>query len=405
MQACSEIHGASKENKAPAVDGMWCTLVRESTPARLVRFLVNSKKCRTRVLPSVAKKGVKKFEDSSENVVRSVKILYSGSLLSKEKCKSVKSNLSMSTSKQNRKRESLKFMQGVPVPKLFSYDKLIKFIQSIDLHDNVKDTATDFCSDLDEDVVNGAYRDLEEYILVLASMYIAIDEALGSASFLLHFGSEKYHFRLAIKADGAPFGKDDEACAWLVSFLNVGKRITSQNENFLLAGANCSESHVCMQRYARQLIDSIETISVKTYNINGFDVQFSFELLPSDMKWLAFMSGELGNAAHFFYSFAAVNDTSKNIVNGSIGFCNQSEHEVASEKSSCACGSTWQPWNYENRVEVALKVAKKKEELNKSSYAESTKRKIVLDFIREQKSRNPCQACHTDRALETCPSP
>ena len=138
MQACSEIHDASKENKAPAVDGMWCTLVRESTPARLVRFLVNSKKCRTRVLPSVAKKGVKKFEDNSENVVRSVKILYSGGLLSKEKCKSVRSNLSMSTSKQNRKRESLKFMQGVPVPKLLSYNKLIKFIQSIDLHDNVK---------------------------------------------------------------------------------------------------------------------------------------------------------------------------------------------------------------------------------------------------------------------------
>ena len=119
-------------------------------------------------------------------------------------------------------------MQGVPVPKLLSYDKLIKFIQSIDLHGNVKNIATAFCSDLDEDVVNGAYRDLEEYILVLASMYIAIDEALGSASFLLHFGSEKYHFRLAIGADGAPFGKDDEACAWLVSFLNVGKRITSQ---------------------------------------------------------------------------------------------------------------------------------------------------------------------------------
>ena len=187
------------------------------------------------------------------------------------------------------------------MPKLLSYDKLIKFIQSLDLHGNVKDNATAFCSDLDEDVVNGAYRDLEEYILVLASMYIAIDEALGSASFLLHFGSEKYQFRLAIGADGAPFGKDDEACAWLVSFLNVGKRITSQNENFLLAGANCSESHVCMKRYARQLIGSIETISGKTYNINGFDVQFSFELLPSDMKWLAFMSGELSNAAHFFF--------------------------------------------------------------------------------------------------------
>lgn len=141
----------------------------------------------------------------------------------------------------------------------------------------------------DSDVVNGAYRELNEFLLKLAEMYIEVDKALGAKSFVNHFGSDRYHFRLAIGADGAPFGKDDEATAWLVSCLNVGNHIASQNENFLLAGANCSESHLCMQRYAKKLVHDMNIIATKDYQINGFNVKFSFELLPTDMKWLAFM--------------------------------------------------------------------------------------------------------------------
>ena len=47
-----------------------------------------------------------------------------------------------------------------------------------------------------------------------------------------------------VGADGAPFGKDDEATAWLTSFLNVGECIASENENFFIAVANCSEAAV-----------------------------------------------------------------------------------------------------------------------------------------------------------------
>jgi len=43
------------------------------------------------------------------------------------------------------------------------------------------------------------------------------------------------------------FGKDDEATVWLLSFLNSGTHITSEKENFLLAGANCSENHIVMK--------------------------------------------------------------------------------------------------------------------------------------------------------------
>ena len=131
-------------------------------------------------------------------------------------------------------------MPGVPLPKLLPYDKLIQFVKSVDIG-NVRDMEEDFCSDSEEDEkVHGVNSELQEYLLELAKVYIHIDQ---EGSFLLHF-----HFRVAVGADGAPFGKDDEAMAWLVSFLNIGEHIASKSENFLIAGANCSESYVSMIR-------------------------------------------------------------------------------------------------------------------------------------------------------------
>ena len=123
----------------------------------------------------------------------------------------------MSTSKDRKQRAGLKFVSGVALPKLLPYDKLINYIKTIDFNENIKDMAPEFCSDMDNsDVVNGAYRELNAFLLELAKMYIEVDKALGPESFLNHFGMDKYLFRFAIGVDGAPFGKDDEATAWLV---------------------------------------------------------------------------------------------------------------------------------------------------------------------------------------------
>ena len=72
--------------------------------------------------------------------------------------------------------------------------------------------------------------------------------------------TEPYHLRVALGADGAPFGKYDEATSWLVSFVNVGQQIASETDNFILAGANCSESHLSMQHYARKLVSDVGDI-------------------------------------------------------------------------------------------------------------------------------------------------
>ena len=106
----------------------------------------------------------------------------------------------------------------------------------------------------------------------------------------LSWFGEKGAFKVATGEDGTPFGKWDESMSWLVSFINVGARVASPNENFLLFGANCKEDHPAMRVFRRQLSSKIEEIEKKTYTVLGIQVTFSFELVPSDMKFLSFLN-------------------------------------------------------------------------------------------------------------------
>ena len=156
--------------------------------------------------------------------------------------------------------------------------------------------------------------------------------------------------------------------------LNVGERIASESENFLIAGANCSESHVAMFRYARKLVSDIAYVEKQNFSLLNSDcvLKFTFELVPADMKWAATFSGELSNAAFYFSPFGNVNDANKSTVGGSLG-----------KDTNC----TWKLWDYQSRLDVAKRVKAKKEELENSSYAESTKRNKLLNFIKSNSSR------------------
>ena len=64
-----------------------------------------------------------------------------------------------------------------------------------------------------------------------------------------------------------------------------------------------------MIKYAKQLRTEIECIESKVYSIQGHEdiqVRFCFELVPSDMKFFATVSGELSNSATFPSTFANV---------------------------------------------------------------------------------------------------
>jgi len=318
IECASIIHGGSADNQKPTMDGLWCTCTKSVSVKGLVEYIEATPKIIDKAVPLVIKKKVKRFESSDENAARSLKVLYGGGLISKMKYKDIRSASSLLSNANKNNKRTVEVMPGVPIPKILPYGKLMKYINELDigtLHD-----VSMFCND-EDDRVEGKFRDIEQLLLKMAKLYLYVDSTFYSTDnpLLKWFNNDKGLFKVAIGADGAPFGKNSEATAWLVSFLNVGGRVASPNDNFLVCGANCKEDHEVMVRYAKDLVVKINAIESKTYAIDGINVRFALELLPSDMKWLAFYSGELNNAAYYFSSFGNVNESDKGTVGGSLG--------------------------------------------------------------------------------------
>lgn len=121
INACYEIHGGTGENRSPILDALWLNLVKEATPFQLGKYFSLSKKVMKKVLPRVVKESIPTFENSFDNKIRSLRVFYSKGLLSKEKYKSIRLNLSMNTRKSGKKLESFKFMSSVCLPKILPH--------------------------------------------------------------------------------------------------------------------------------------------------------------------------------------------------------------------------------------------------------------------------------------------
>lgn len=67
----------------PTLDGLYHTLVNESTPHMLVGYLGDSRKVTKKEINPIVNKAVTRFEKSQGNVARSVKVLYSKGRFSK----------------------------------------------------------------------------------------------------------------------------------------------------------------------------------------------------------------------------------------------------------------------------------------------------------------------------------
>lgn len=103
------------------------------------------------------------------------------------------------------------------------------------------------------EAVSSVYRPLKSFLLKLADLYHE------KMSCLRCFNEEKGLLYLTVGTEGAPFGKDDTAPAYLVSFLNLLQRDQSYNDNYLLLGANC-EDYPLMKAYTCQLSKEMEEI-------------------------------------------------------------------------------------------------------------------------------------------------
>ena len=336
LDACELIHGGNQ----PAVDGMWLTFINSIKQKELKQYLDNSTKVK-KVLPLLVNKSIYSYEKEEKNYMRSISLLYTGGILSKEKYKHVRNALAFEQSCKS-KRKRLKLDHGIISPAVVTYDKLINYINSINIG-AVKNFNEAFAVNNDEEDNNfgGAFREIGELLVLLAELYFFLNDVMGVIE--LSWFDEPNTFHVAIGADGAPFSKHDEATAWLISLINMGKHVASSYNNFLLCGANCSESHPSMSKYCRHLIHNIAYIESNTFSVDNKEMKFKFSLVPSDMKWLASFSGEITNSGYYFSSFADVCQADKSTLNGSLG-------------TSDRC--TWKPWDYAKRIENAKAIEK-----------------------------------------------
>ena len=113
-------------------------------------------------------------------------------------------------------------------------------------------------------------------------------------------------FVIAIGGDGAPIC----GTSFLVSFLNVGERLTSSDENWLLFGTDESETANVVRNYVYRLVSDLEHLESTVFQVkvDGVmrKVEFRVGELPNDMKFLYFLAGEISNNARFFSTFATV---------------------------------------------------------------------------------------------------
>lgn len=350
---------------------MFDTLCKRSKLDEMTKLVSSNEKLQARVASDQCSRKIRSFETSNENTLRSIASYYSGGVMGKRKYKSVRLVLATKASTKKRGgRTPLCFMQKSRIPKLLPYDKLMSHIKQVDIG-KVYSIEEEFSNYIQADeVVHGCFRDLRDYLPRLAKFYLLTKNKKSNEA-LKWFSETEGTFLVALGGDGCPFGKNKNACSFLVSFLNVGKQVASSSDNFLIFGAHCeSESCGVVQNYVKFACKQMKDLEGKVFAIDGFHVTFKFQELPNDMKMLATLAGELPNSARYFSTFATVSTEDYRDLEGQFATGN----------------CKWKVWDYNERVKVAESVAKFKETLPNYLSAKNFRSKVT-SFIASKKSR------------------
>ena len=246
----------------------------------LVDVMSSCKKFKHCVMPRVYKKLLKAYESSDENMIRSIAVYYSGGIAGEKKYRKIYRDSCYKLKSKGGKSVRLSLDNDCPLPRLVPYSCLMPYIKSVPLG-TIYSTYDILCDGLDkDDKVRGCYRRLKEMLVKLAEFYLS-----GCSGHSITWFTEPYTFFVSLGGDGAPFGKFDTACAWLLGFLNIGRGVLSSNENYLLFRANCSENCIVVQRFIKILladICQIEKDESITCLHNGKQV-LNFALVSSPM--------------------------------------------------------------------------------------------------------------------------
>ena len=350
------INGGTSTDIDPSVDGLLETLSTKCVASKLAPKILKMKSSVTTILSDTIKtEHCKTYYESEANLLRSLNIYYSSSVLGKNKYLSVR--------RANKTKN---------VPNVVPYANLAKKIREIDIGEIIPIQGTLDHGLRDDEKGVGVYRNLRTYLPRLAKFYLHVNEERHDK--LLVFGEDETSilFLFSIGGDEAP----SSGTAFLVSFLNIGKRVCSSFENFLIFGGNVKENGEIIKRYVAKLVVDINYLESQTFDIKVNDknvqVKFKLEMLPNDLKMLAFLAGELNNAAFHFSTFANANKD--NCVDINMSFNSGGSED-------------WMPFEYDKRLSDVKKVEQRKQVLKKKAIAHSTFRSYVTTYIKELGSR------------------
>ena len=112
----------------------------------------------------IYKKSLKSYEESKDNIVRSVAVYYSGGITGKQKYRKIHRH-SRSRFNTNKSKNECLAINNCPLRSLVPYNRLMPYIKSISIA-AIHSISDKLCDGLDDcDRVNGCYRNLKEMLV------------------------------------------------------------------------------------------------------------------------------------------------------------------------------------------------------------------------------------------------
>ena len=205
FDAAVKIHGGKDESSAHAAMGLIDTALVRCPEGILVNAMSSSKKFSKSVMPKIYKNKLKSYESSSENMVRSIAVHYSGGIAGKQKYRKIYKYSCYKANSTGSKHFRLS-IHNCPLPRLVPYNRLMPYIKTIPLR-TIYSVADTLCDGLDEsDRVQRCYRKLKDMLVKLVEFYLS-----GCSGCSISWFGAPYTFVVSLGGDGAPFGKDDTA--------------------------------------------------------------------------------------------------------------------------------------------------------------------------------------------------
>ena len=132
IKAACAIHGGSLDGTVPATIGMVETLEKKCKEKDVLAAMGKCRKIRNKVLPKIYKEDLVQFENSNENMLRSIAVYYSSGIMGRDKYRSVyKASLYRQVSKK--KRAVRIKVANCSTPKLVPYHRLMSYIKFIEV--------------------------------------------------------------------------------------------------------------------------------------------------------------------------------------------------------------------------------------------------------------------------------